>query len=207
MKISAGPRLDIERELSQSRPGQPVSIAPEAVPPHWPEDELRLLREAVCRSVPPSSDAFWQSNAVWVGCTEIDENTSYEPHSAVRNLEIKIKAVGREDISALWDYYLKKERTLRELIAQSTDGVRIRIADLRVVKGSVEIILIIAIIKVGISLAGIILGFMQAFAAYDKIKAGFNDARVDCKAFVEKLVYRLKGFFGGFGEAPSPSNA
>ena len=67
--------------------------------------------------------------------------------------------------------------------------------------------LIIAIIKVGIGVFGAVLAVMQAFANYDKTKAGFNDAVVDCKAFVEKIRYRVSEFFGGFGHSPGAAGA
>jgi len=189
-KIKSPPELGGRHESAKSRL-------------YWPEDELLRLREAVCRTPPSLDDVFWQSNNLWVGCTEICAVASFEPRSAVENLQIKIKAIGRDNDARLWDYYLARASQMRDNITKAGNGSRIEIVSLDIKEGCVEIITTIAILKAGITLGGLILSFMGAFANYHQTKMGFNDAVADCKAFVEKVVYRVKSFFDFlFGEDP-----
>jgi hypothetical protein len=121
-------------------------------------------------------------------------------------LEVTIKVVGRTKRPDVWEYFRRNEGAMLEMLRHSGDG-GVQVVDYRVTQGSIEIILIIGFVKAGITLAGLVLGFMGAFANYDKTKAGFNDAMADCKAFVEKLKYRLRLYFDGFGSEPGLSES
>lgn len=196
-----------QRKTQQFGTESSHSAPPPEPPPLWPEHELQSLRIAVCATAPPNNHIYWKSNNVWVGCTEINACTSYEPRSAVRNLEIHLKVVGRQGCGDIWAYYLDKDKMLRDLISQCISGGRIQAVETRITKGSVEIILIVAILALAVSLAGLFLSVLQAIASHDRIKANFHDWRADCKAYIDKLKYRLSLLFGDFGggEASSAS--
>jgi hypothetical protein len=206
--IATLPRQHATRSEDSSKKKADTRSKPESrSPPAWSHEELQSLRSAVCRSIPSANDVFWRSKKVWVGCTEVRPHDGYEPNSLLMNLEIRITATSLGDSGKLWEYYASRDKELQKVVKQCATGNRIKILDVRFIQGSVEILLVIAVIKAAVSAAGIILGIMAALANYDKTKAGFNDAKADCKAFVEKLVYRIRAFFEGFGHGPAPASS
>lgn len=192
------------QELKSGRPAgkRRESFSPPARQ-SWPVEELAVLRQAVCRAPPAASDAYWKSNTVWVGCTEVDVHDGCEKDSEFSNLKVKIKVVSRGDVEDSWAYYQRDAETLRRQVEQAATGGHVRIVDLKIYKGSVTLVLIISIVKITSAVGALVLGVMTALANYDKSKAGFNDARVDCKAFIDKVIYRVSEFFGGLGRGLS----
>jgi hypothetical protein len=178
-------------ESTGSQPAQDDHLPP------WPTDEINSLRKKLCTTVPPPDSTYWQQNQIWVGCTNINPRlTSSHPDSLVGDLEvtIKIETIGESD--DLWAFYQKNEDALRQAIQAASEGSCISVAGLNVTRGSVTILLIIALVKAAVSLGSIILGFLSFFINYDKFKVGINDAKVDFESFIDKLLYRLRSIFG-----------
>jgi len=165
-------------------------------PPSWPKEEIDSLRKELCRRVPARNDTFWQSHKVWIGCTEIKPCQGHAPGAAVKNLEIRITVVGNATAPDVWDYYMVRRNELLDVLSRADNNQRLQISDVRIVRGSVEIIVLVSFFKAAVTIGSALASF---FGNYQQTKSGFHSAMTDLDSFIDGVVSGLNELFRVFG--------